>query len=121
MPEQPLSEVPADKPVRTCLQELAQFLRKAQNLSPEVRQTLADLVTELGQDLNPDTLPAAEKAHLAETIAQLTKALQERRSPGPIQAARDRLEQAIVKAENEAPVATGFLERLLDALSNLGI
>jgi hypothetical protein len=71
-------------------------------------------VAELSRDLKPESLSPEERSHLASTLAQLTQALKERRSPGPIAA-------AIVRAERDHPVVTGFLERLLDALANLGI
>jgi hypothetical protein len=114
MPEQPLPE-PSERPVQERLRELAQFLRQPDcHLRPDARHTLADLVAELSRDLKPDTLSPEERTHLADTIAQLTQALRQRRSPS-------RVLSAIVRAETDAPVTTGFLERLLDTLSNLGI
>jgi hypothetical protein len=121
MPEQPLPDPSADRPVQGRLQELARFLRQAHHLTPAARQTLADLVAELSEDLKPDAMTPAEKAHLADSIGQVTQALQQRRGAGPIQAARDRVKRAIARAEADAPLATGFLQRLLDALSNIGI
>jgi hypothetical protein len=115
MPEQPLPEPSGDRPVQARLQELARFLRQRDcHLHPEARHTLADLVAELSRDLKPEALSPEEKSHLADSVAQLTRALREHRSPGPIVA-------AIVRAETGAPVVAGFFERLLDALSNLGI
>jgi hypothetical protein len=114
MPEQPLPQ-PSERPVEDRLRELAQFLRRPDcHLNPNARHTLADLVAELSRDLKPEALSPEEKTHLADTIAQLTQALRQRRSPGPVLS-------AIVRAETGAPVTTGFLERLLDTLSNLGI
>src|SRR5262249_50218214 len=121
MAEQPTPNPPSDVPVRTLLQQLAAFLRGAIHLGPEARQTLADLVLELSQDLNPYTLPVAEKEHLAQSIAQLTQALQQRPASRSVLTARGRLEQALIQAETEAPVTTGVLRRLIDALANLGI
>jgi hypothetical protein len=121
MPEQPLPAPSEERPVQARLTELAEFLRRADTLTPEARRTLADLVAELSQDLKPDTLSAVERTHLADTISQLTRALQERRPPGALASARQRLERAAARAEAEAPLAATFLGRLLDAISNLGI
>lgn len=121
MPEQPMPDPSGDRPVQARLQELAAFLREADHLSPGVGQTLADLVAELTRDLDPEKLSPAEKTYLADTIAQLTGALRQRHGPGPIQAARARLQQALAQAEASAPVVTGVLERLLDVLATLGI
>jgi hypothetical protein len=115
MPEQPLPESSGDRPVQSRLHELSQFLRQRNcRVNPEARHTLADLVAELSRDLKPDTLSAEEKCRLADTLAQLTQALKEPHAPNRVRA-------AIVRAETDHPVITGFLERLLDALSNLGI
>ncbi len=121
MPDEPIPAPSEDRPVQARLHELAQFLRQAKNLTPVARQTLADLVAELSQDLKPDTLSPAEKAHLADTVAQLTRTLQEVPARGRSPSTHGRLEQALVRAETDNPVAAGFLQRLLDAIANLGI
>ena len=107
MPEQPLPDPSGDRPVQARLQELARFLRQSRKLSPGARQTLADLVAELSQDLKPDTMTPEEKAHLADTVARLTQALQQGRGSRSIQV--------------DASFAARLLQPLLDALSNIGI
>lgn len=99
------------------LRELAGLLRAADHLSPEAQQALADLVEELSGAL-PGT---AASAQLAESAAHLAAALHEQKDPGLLERARQRLEEAALRAETEAPVATGVVRRLIDALANLGI
>lgn len=115
MPEQP----PRD--ALTSLRAVAQLLREAHHLGPDVRRALADLVDELGQALASEALPAAEKAHLAESTTHLVDALRHQHDTGLLSEARDRLAQAIVGAEARAPLAAGVVRRLVDALANLGI
>jgi hypothetical protein len=107
MPEQPPTDPSGDRPVQARLEELARFLRQSRKLDQGARQALADLVAELSQDLKPDTMNPQEKAHLADTVARLTQALQQGRGLRSIKA--------------DAAFAAGFLQRLLDALSNIGI
>jgi hypothetical protein len=40
---------------------------------------------------------------------------------GVMKAARERLEEAAVAAENSAPMLAGLARRLVEALSNIGI
>ena len=40
---------------------------------------------------------------------------------GVLAAARDGLEEAIIRVESEAPVTAGAFRRLLDALANIGL
>jgi|SRR6516225_3619268 len=121
MPEKPQPNVPGESPVRTRLRELAQAVRRAHHLEPETRQKLADLLARLSQELKPETLSAEDKAHLVAGIVELSEALEQEKGTGPLTAARERLEEAVVETQAEAPVATGFLRRLIDALANIGI
>lgn len=111
MPEQPHAD----------LHELAQMLRQADHLDPEAQEAVAGLVEELGKALDPTKLPPGEASHLAASVAQLAKALREEQGTGRLAAARDRLEKAILRAEVDAPVATGLARRLIDTLANFGI
>jgi hypothetical protein len=114
-------DLPGSQQVETRLHELAQRLRAPQHLEPEVRAALAELVDELGRDIQRGTLSPQELAHLADSAAQLTRALQERHESGLLAQARERLEQAAVAAETRAPFLTGILARLTTALNALGI
>jgi hypothetical protein len=120
MTELPSPNTPASNGLRSHLQELAKLLHEADHLDPEAQQTLADLVAELGEALEAGNLEAASTAHLADSTAHLVEALRRPRH-GVLAAARDRLRRAAALAGAEAPVATGFLHRLIEALSNIGI
>lgn len=121
MPEQPPlgSQPPAQ--VQTSLHELAALLRDARHLEPETQQALADLVDELSNVVDPTALPSAETAHLVASAADLARALHHRHEPGLLSTAKERLENAVRRAEAEAPLATGVARRLIDTLANLGI
>jgi hypothetical protein len=114
MPQQPSS-------VQHTLQELARRLRDADHLEPEAQQSLADLVTELSQTLHPEALSSAETAHLADSAAQLARALEQGRDPSVVRGLKHRLEAAVVAAEARAPVVVGVVRRLIDALASIGI
>jgi uncharacterized protein YciW len=121
MAEHPIPQPAEDRPVQARLHELAEFLRHADNLRPEARQKLADLVDELREDVKPEDLTPEERTHLAGAIAQLTRDLRAHRHPAPSRAPSLGVERAIARAEADHPVITGFLERLLDTLSSIGI
>lgn len=111
-----------DLPTRTTLQdltELTQLLREVGPLSDESRAQLADLVDELAEVLHSDASPE-HAAHLAATAADLVRALQGR-ADGRLRPARDRFEDAVARAEVEAPVATGVARQIVDLLAELGI
>lgn len=107
--------------VKSNLQELAQLLRQADHLEPDAQRELADLVDELAKVLGPVASPSAETKHLTDNTAHLVHALHQQHPPGLLAAARKRLEESALRAESEAPLATGIVRRLLDALANLGI
>jgi hypothetical protein len=117
MPEQ----TPPTASLEASIHELARVVREGRHLDPDAQQALADLVDELTNTLQNTALPAEETARLAESAAHLAQALHQRHEPTMLQQARDRLQQAVARAEVEAPVATGIARRLLDALANIGI
>jgi hypothetical protein len=114
MPEQP------DPSAVNDIEELARRLREAEHLEPEARQQAADLLGDLAAELD-QTEPSAQKEHLAESAAQLVLAVQDQHEPGLIEAARARVEEAVARAEANAPVATDLVLQLIDVLANLGI
>jgi hypothetical protein len=106
--------------LRARLEELGRLLRAADQLEPETRQGLADLVEEIGQALNEGRLEPATVSQLSASAAQIADALRHQHH-GFFGTARDGLERIVVDAEGRAPVATGFAERLIDILSEIGI
>ena|SRR5947209_5448925 len=121
MPDQPPPSPPSAAAVQARLQELARLLRTADHLDPDAQQALADLVDELGEDLNPSALPSGETAHLLDSVAQLAQAIHQQEDRGVLAAATEQLRRAAVRLDAEAPLTAGVLRRLIDALANLGI
>jgi hypothetical protein len=114
----------ADQPparITDGLHELARALREAPPLGPDAQHALAALIDELGNAVGGTEVPPAEVTHLAESTAHFVQALHRQHEPGGLAAARDRLEQAVLRAEARAPVVAGLAQRALDALANLGI
>jgi hypothetical protein len=118
---EPSSPPPAGQSVQHDLHELARRLREARHLKAEDQRTLSDLLDELAEALGPAAGTSAEKDRLAQAAAQLAESLHRPPAPGLVAAAKERLEEAAVHAETDAPVATGIIWRLVEALSNLGI
>jgi hypothetical protein len=118
VPPQP--DVPGDPLVRDRLDELADVLEHTSHLDPDVRDQLLDLLDELDEELDANLLTPAAQADLSATLAELSQALRQEKT-APVTKARGRLAQSVTQAEADAPVLTGFLERLLDTLSNIGI
>ena len=121
MPEEPPSEARTGAHIRATFHDVAQMLREAHQLKPEAQEALADLVDELGKTLTPTALATSETAHLASSAASVARALHQEQSPTLLSAAKQRLEQAALRAEARAPVATDVARRLLDVLADLGI
>jgi hypothetical protein len=115
--------VPDQPPARITdgLHDLARALREAPPLGPEAQQALAALIDELGNAVGGTEVPPADVNHLAETTAHFVQALHRRHESGGLAAARDRLEQAVLRVESRAPVVAGLARRALDAIANLGI
>jgi hypothetical protein len=121
MTEPSPSASPPPGGVQASLHIIASVLRDPQPLSLEIREVLAELIDELGRCLATAAVPPAEVAHLVETTAHLAAAVHRQADPGMLNAARARLERAIVAAETKAPMTAGLARRLLDALTNIGI
>src|SRR5262245_41590000 len=105
-------------PLRATLHHLAQVLREAHHLGPEAQQQLAALVDELGQALETSAASPAELERLSGETARLAEALK-RRDRGMLASVRDRLEEAAVEAEAQAPLTVGLARRLAETLANI--
>jgi len=110
-----------DPAVSARLRQLVQLLRDTHHLGPEAQKSLADLVEELSGSLASCAPSASNQTHLAETTAHLVEALHQQKDASFLATAKKRLEEAAIRVEAEAPVATGIVRRLIDALANLGI
>jgi hypothetical protein len=120
MPEQPSTDETPDRSVGTDIEELARRLGGVEHLEPEARATLAGLLRKLAAELD-QAEPSAHKEHLAESTAQLVRAVKDQHEPGLVEAARERLEEAVARAEANAPVATDLVLQLIGVLARLGI
>ncbi len=110
-----------DASISARLHELAQLLRTTPHLNPQAQVELANLIDELRQALPAGAKPGTEQTHLAESATHLVHALHQRQAAGFLDAAKQRLEDAALRAEAEAPLAAGVVRRLIDTLANLGI
>jgi hypothetical protein len=120
MPEQPSKGDEPEPPVVNDIAELARRLRDAEHLEPEGRAEVADLLGDLAVALDHPE-PSAQTKHLARSTMQLAQAVNDQHESGLIEAARERLEEAVARAEVNAPVATEIALRLIDVLASLGI
>lgn len=120
MQEETSKREESDPPVADHIEELANRLREAEHLDPEVRAEAASLLGDLAVRLNqPES--SAQTQHLAQRTAQLVQAVNDQHEPGMIAAARERLEEAVARAEANAPVATDLVLQLIEVLASLGI
>lgn len=100
------------------IEELARLLHEAEHLEPEARSKAAGLLRELAEALDH---PSDHAADLTETTGRLVQAIGQRHEPDLIQAARERVEEAVARAEAKAPRATEVALRLIDVLAGIGI
>ena len=119
MQEQPSKDEEAAPPVADDIEQLAHHLRDAEHLEPEARAQVADLLGALARSAGPAVgrhgTPGPEHGR------ELVRAVKDQHQPGLIEAARERLEEAIARAETKAPVATDIVLRLIDVLAGTGI
>jgi Domain of unknown function (DUF4404) len=102
------------------IEELARRLGGVEHLEPKAKATLAGLLRKLAAELD-QAEASVQKEHLAESAAELVRAVHDQHEPGLIAAARERLEGAVARAEAKAPVATDLVLQLIDTLAHLGI
>jgi Domain of unknown function (DUF4404) len=120
VPEQPSMGETPDPSTGSDIEELARRLGGFEHLAPEARATLAGLLRKLAAELDRSE-PSLQKEQLAESTAQLVRAVKEQHETGLVAVARERLEQAVARAEAKAPVATELVLQLIDTLAHLGI
>jgi hypothetical protein len=120
VPEQPSKAETPDPSIGSDIEELARRLGGFEHLEPEARTTLAGLLRKLAAELERAE-PSAQKEQLAESAAQLVRAVKDQHEPGLVAAARERLEETVARAEAKAPVATDLVLQLINLLADLGI
>jgi len=120
MQEHPSKVEGAVTPAVDHIEVLAQRLRDAEHLGPDARAEMADLLRSLALELERGE-PSDHEEHLAHSTVQLVRAVSDRHEPGLIEAARNRLDEAITKAEAKSSVATDIVARLADLLAGIGI
>lgn len=81
---------------------------------------MAALLRSLASELDRGE-PSDHEEHLAHTTVQLVRAVSDRHEPGLIEAARNRLDDAIARAEAKSPVTTDIVARLANLLAGIGI
>jgi hypothetical protein len=112
---------PTLQEVHAHLEAISELLRRPHRLDAAARAALADLVDELDKALKLGKIPNEQAVRLAATASHFAEAVHSEEEAGVLKAARARLEEAAVAAENNAPMVAGLARRFMDALSNIGI
>ena len=112
---------PSVPDTRSRLQAAARVLRETNSIDSEVHRALSDLVNELDRASQTPTVPPAEVAHLADVTAHLTEALHHGHDRGVLEHVRARLQEMALQVETRAPTTVHVVERLINALANIGI
>jgi Domain of unknown function (DUF4404) len=120
VPEQHSTGKAPDPSMGSNTEELARRLGGFEHLEPEARATLAGLLRQLAAELE-HAQPSAQKEQPAEGASQLVRSVKNQHEPRLVAAARERLEEAVARAEAKAPVATDLVLQLIDILARLGI
>ena len=107
--------------VQTQLHAIALLLREASRLEPAAQALLADLFDELADALESTAAPDLDISQLTECAAHLVHAVHEKHEPSLLEAAGDRLENAVLAVEAKAPGLASLTRRLAEMLSDLGI
>jgi hypothetical protein len=103
------------------LHTVAGLLRADPKIGREEQRFVAELVDELAKALESPQPAAPELTRLTEQTAQMLEALRHRHDANLFTAARMRLDEAIMEAEERAPVVVGLVRGLLDVLAASGI
>ncbi len=121
MPEHTTPEPQLVAQTQFNLRHLAASLRETGHLEPETQKALANLLDELGTELDSVGLASANTLHLTAAVSEVARSLHDQRSMGLLASARDHLKNAAMNSEVEAPFATGIVYRLIDLLASMGI
>jgi Domain of unknown function (DUF4404) len=107
--------------VQDQLRAVAKILHEAGRLNPKAKELLAELVEELGRSLDAGAVPTQDLAHLTECAGQLVQVAKQTEETGALRAARNRLDNAIIRIDAEFPTIAGIARRLTETLADLGI
>jgi hypothetical protein len=121
MSENAVPGSPSAAEIQARLDGVTRLLRESPAIDRKSRQALLDLVDELRTALQSGQVDLAEAADLADTAAHLADALHHGHGRERLGSIRDRIEEAVLEAEVEAPLTVGLAHRLMDVLANLGI
>ena len=121
MPEQDRPAPPPPEDRAAALHAVARALRETPHLGQEAKQALADFLEALEDPQATAEAAPSDVKRLTDRATHLLDALHHRRDAGVLAGARDRLEEAVLRVESEAPVTAGIFRRLLDALANIGL
>jgi hypothetical protein len=121
MEEQELPSSDDTTPLPGRLHEIAELLRRTHHLGPETQQALAALADDLGSIFEQSKTSPGASAPLMDSIAHVARALHASEERGPLNSARQRLQDIATSVEGRAPRAAAFVDRLLEALANIGI
>src|SRR5271168_3929185 len=97
VPEQPSTGETPNPTIGSDIEELARRLGGVDRLDPAARAKLAGLLRKLAAELDRGE-PSAQEELLAESAAQLVRAVQDRHEPRLIAAARERVEETVARA-----------------------
>lgn len=115
------AQSPEIESTQTRLKQLATLLRNADHLDPQAQKSLATLLEQLVGELDAAGVAPSKTAHLAETISEVARSLHDGESGAVSDTDRERLRQAAVAAELEAPASANLVYRFIDVLSSIGI
>jgi hypothetical protein len=121
MPEEPQATPSMMSAAQAKLQELSRMIRARHGLDAGAQRQFADLVDEISRVIGRSEAPSAETTHLVDSLSHLLETLHHSRERGLVQAARERLAEAALRAETTAPLTTRLVEQLMATLANLGI
>lgn len=107
--------------IREELNKFARLLREGELRGADAQKTMANLLEELGAQLDPSAKPSEQTIHLAGLVSQFARSLHEQQHANVLTSARNRLVEATHWAETHGPAATDIVTRFIDVLASIGI